>query len=144
MTADAMYVAPRDVLHPPTESDELYVVTLTCPAHAATPLHLIFAMPLTEGRAPTMRDVLWWLASDAWAIETAHRGLAAWAAQHDYAVDAPATARLFARHVQQATDLAALLGPMAYRRLLALFEAEAFLGRRDQANGERSDPLHPV
>jgi hypothetical protein len=125
ITAEALYVAPRDVLHPPEESEEPYIVTLTGPVPDVPPLRLVFEVPLASRSEPTMRDVLWWLASDAWAIEHARGTLEDWAADHGYALHEPATTRLFERHAQQAATLARLLGPANYQRLLALFETEA-------------------
>ena len=124
MTAESVYAAPRDVVNPPAESDQYFLVTLDGPAGEATRLRLIFITPLADPSAPTMRDVLWWLAGDAWALERAHRSLDAWAAAHGYPLSDEATVRLFEFHVRQAAALHELLGSANYQHLLALYDAE--------------------
>ena len=118
-----LYAAPRDVLQPPNESDQYFLVTLSRPAAAAS-VRLVFATPLREPDAPTIRDVLWWLAGDAWALEHVGSALEPWAAHHGYPPADPATVRLFESHAQQAAALATLLGPVDCRRLLTLYEAQ--------------------
>lgn len=120
MEHELLYVAPRDVLHPPSDSDQYFLVTLSGPA-GDLPVRLVYAIPLTDADAPGVRDVLWWLAGDAWALEQTGRILDAWAAHYGYPPADSATRRLFELHVRQATALDALLGPVDYRRLITLY-----------------------
>jgi hypothetical protein len=122
VTAEALYAAPRDVLHPPADSDRHYLVTIRRDA-VPRALCLVYLTPLTDVAPPSVRDVLWWLAGDAWAVERAGRRLDAWAADHGYARD-DATDRLFECHCRQATALRDLVGEAGYRRLLDLYHAE--------------------
>lgn len=124
LTAEALYAAPRDVASPPAEMDQHHLVTLTRHGSEAGALCLVFVTPLIDPRAPTLRDVLWWVAGDAWAIERAGATQQRWAAIHGYPLEDPATAQLFARHVTQASSLKAWLGAEAFRALLAAYAAE--------------------
>lgn len=123
LQAERLTTAPRDVLAPPSELEQHYLVTL-CRDAANHQVRIIFAHPLSEEAPPSMRDVLWWLASDAWAIARAGGSLAAWSLIYDYPVQAEATRRLFDHHAAQASALSKLLGEVGYRRLLALYEAD--------------------
>jgi hypothetical protein len=128
MATEALYAAPRDVLHPPADSDQYFLVTLRPPETGgepgANPLRLVFLAPLADPEPPSCRDVLWWLAADAWAIGQAHGAMLQWAAGYGYPPDDPATARLFEQHAGQAAALEALLGRQNYEQLLALYRAE--------------------
>lgn len=117
---ELLYAAPRDVLHPPSDSDQYFLVTLSGPA-GDLPVRIVYAIPLTEADAPGVRDVLWWFAGDAWALEQTGSVLEAWAAHYGYPPAHPATRRLYELHVRQATSLEALLDPVDYRRLMALY-----------------------
>src|SRR2546426_68313 len=70
VSVEAISVAPRDVLASPVDADEYFLVTLTGPRADAESIHLVIVIPPTDERkSPTVRDALWWLAADAWAIE---------------------------------------------------------------------------
>ena len=125
-TCEDLCTAPRDLLAPLSEAEQHYVVTLEGPASdsgAARPVRLVFATPLSEAASPSMRDILWWLAGDAWAIERAGGKLAAWASTYGYSADDPLAKRLFERCTRQVRGLSTLLGEADYQRLLALYEA---------------------
>ena len=124
LTAEALYSAPRDVASPPAEMEQHHLVTLKRHGGRGDVIRMVFVSPLLDADAPTLRDVLWWLAGDAWAIERAGATLDTWAAIHGYPLEDPAVAQLFARHVTQASSLQAWLGEDAYRALLAAYAAE--------------------
>lgn len=121
---DELYSAPRDVSAPPSELDRHMLVTLNS-AHAdRQPILALFVLPPDfEGR-PSIRDVLWWLASDAWAIEQAGSSRERWTTMHQYPVDGQAAANLFLLHQRQSIALAALLGADAYKALLEIHQAQ--------------------
>ena len=54
---------------------------------------------------PTIRDVLWWLASDSWAIERATYDYRRWAALYKYPESDTAAPRLFEMHAAQANGV---------------------------------------
>jgi len=56
-----------------------------------------------------VRDALWWLAADAWAIERAEGNMERWASTYDYPAQSAATARLFDRQMRRTKALRALL-----------------------------------
>lgn len=125
VTVEALSVAPRDVLAPPADTDEYFLVTLTGPRPDAGSIRLLIVIPPTAKiTAPTARDALWWLAADAWAIERAEGSMVRWASVYDYPLESPATARLFERQMRQTSALRALLCGDRYRQLLALYEGE--------------------
>ena len=124
MTAEPLYSAPRDVLHPPTESDQQFLVTLRRATIEEPSLRLAFATPLSDRQPPSHRDVLWWLASDAWAIREAGGDLKRWATSLGYPAKDDATARLFDQHARQSAGLEALIGQERFERLLAIYSAE--------------------
>jgi hypothetical protein len=124
LMCDELCAAPRDVLTPLAEAERHFVVTVSAPDRESPGVRLIFAVPLANAAGPAVRDVLWWLAGDAWAVERSGGAANAWAAMYGYA-PADATAEpLFAAHARQAAALQQLLGPTAYHRLLALYDAE--------------------
>lgn len=116
--------APRDVTASPDELERYTIVTVTAGSTDISPLQTIFITDQADPRPPSMRDVLWWLSSDSWAIEQAGRALSDWAGVYGYPVESPATARAFRVHMAQADSLKTLLGPDAYRELLSLYQAE--------------------
>lgn len=125
VTVEPLSVAPRDVLAWPADADEYFLVTLTGPRPDAGPIRLLIVVPPKETRAPpTVRDALWWLAADAWAIERADGSLERWASTYDYPLESAATARLFERQTRQTSALRALLCGDRYRQLLELYEGE--------------------
>jgi hypothetical protein len=128
LTVEALYAAPRDVLHPPAESDQCFLVTLDLRERDTESemrsLRLVFLVPLADHEPPSRRDVLWWLAVDAWAVDRARGVLEDWAAGYGHPAHDPATGRLFDQHVRQATALEGFLGSERYQQLLALYRAE--------------------
>lgn len=124
MRAESVYSAPRDVLHPPVDSDQAFLVTLNRDSRPGDSLSLVYFLPMTQERIPGVRDVLWWLAADGWAIEKAENELAAWATGYGYAIDDPATARLFSMHTRQQAALRKLLGVAQHAELLGLYCSE--------------------
>jgi hypothetical protein len=124
LTAEPLCVAPRDVLAPLGAMEQHFLVELSRPSSDTAPVRLIFITPVTEPTTPATRDVLWWLAGDAWALERGDRSLEHWAATYGYPPDESATARLFDQCVRQANALAEVLGELDCRRLLTLYEAE--------------------
>lgn len=123
LAAEALYSAPRDVASPPVEMDQHYLVTLT-QASSDVVLRVVFTTPLSDPAPPTLRDVLWWLAADGWAVERAGSVFGEWTALHGYPTQDPASARLFSQHVTQASSLATLIGNDCYSRLLEAYAAE--------------------
>ncbi len=124
LTAEPLPAAPRNILTPLEAAEQHFLVELTRTGTSAAPVRLIFVTPLTEPTEPRLRDVLWWLASDAWVLEQGERKLELWAAAYGYPPGEEATARLFALHVRQAEALASLLGEVNYRHLLTLIAQE--------------------
>jgi hypothetical protein len=125
VTAEAVSAVPRDVVAPPAEADEYFLVTLTGQRPEAGSIRLIVVIPpTTKKRTPTARDALWWLAADAWAIERAGGEMKRWAATYEYPPENGATARLFERQLRQTSALRRLLCKEHYQRLLELYERE--------------------
>jgi len=125
VAVEALSIAPRDVLAPPADADEYFLVTLSGPQPEAGSIRLIIVIPPTDKRAtPTARDALWWLAADAWAIERSEGDIERWASMYNYPVESAATARVFERQVRQTATLRALLRGNQYQQLLELYEGE--------------------
>lgn len=124
LTAEPLCVAPRDVLASLDELDQHFLVTLTRPGFAESPVRLVFLTPVSTSGGPAMRDVLWWVAGDAWALDRADHNLTEWAATYGYPEADDATVWLFEQARRQAAALAKLLGDSNLRRLLNLYEAE--------------------
>lgn len=124
MSAVDLPAAPRDVLAPPSDLEWYTLVTLSRTREKDVSIHALFVTQASDPRPPSMRDVLWWLSADSWAIEQSARDLDHWSATYRYLDDDPATLRLFRLHVEQAKALETILGEAAYRDLLAIYEAE--------------------
>lgn len=124
VTVESLSAAPRDVLNPPADADQYYLVTLHGPLADAPGARLIFIAPLADPEPPGIRDALWWLASEAWAVDQAGESLQAWAAMADFDPADAATARMFSIQLEQRDRLKATLPRPAYERLLALYRAE--------------------
>lgn len=123
LRADPLVAAPRDLLADVEETEQYYLVTLTSRMSEAS-VRSIFVKPTVDPSPPGVREVLWWLASDAWAVRQSGRELARWASVYRFPPDGEPTARVFERHVAQADALEHLLGQIAYDRLLSLYDAE--------------------
>lgn len=132
--AEPVYSAPRDVLHPPADSDQAFLVTLHRERRPDETLSFVYFLPMTEERPPGIREVLWWLAADGWAIQEAQNELAVWAAGNGYSAEEQATARLFLTHRRQHTALRKLLGDGGHAELLGLHcsEVKAPIARRSR------------
>ena len=124
MSIAELHVVPRDVLAPPGDIGRHTLVTLGRPESVASLLRVLFVTEAEDSRPVSMRDVLWWLCSDSWAVEKADRDFAHWIALYNYPDDDRAAARLFELHVEQATALSALLGEPAYKELLSVYQTE--------------------
>lgn len=120
---EPVVTAPRDVLADLDETEMYYLATVTSRASGAS-VRMVFIRPTTEHSPPVMRDILWWLAADAWAVEQSGREVGRWAGTYGYPVASDATARLYEMQVAQSAALASLLGRDDYARLLALYDAE--------------------
>ena len=121
IAVEELYTAPRDIMCPPADGEQCLLVTLRGMRGGQTALRFAYLAPLAQGAFPTLRDVLWWLASDSWAIEKTGGDQSAWADLHGFPAHDPASSLLFDRHVRLAGDLRALLGPQDYERLIALY-----------------------
>ena len=132
LSTEELCAAPRDVLAPPSELERHVLVALSGDTHGAASVRMIFITASIDPRLPTMRDVLWWLASDSWAVEQATYGYQRWAALYKYSEFDTAAPRLFEMHATQAKALATLLDESGYAKLLALYEDQLRAGRGDQ------------
>ena len=122
MRAEPLFHAPYDIFEAPEEADDAYLVTLTGSAQSdAQGVRLVFLMPTAAGVGPSVRDVLWWLAGEAWTMEHAGHDLASWAADHDLDAHAQATTRRFEQRRQLTEAVRALLGDEDFARLLRLY-----------------------
>lgn len=124
MDAEPLSVAPRDVLAPLDSVEQHFLVTLTRAGADSPPVRLVFLTPISSGGEPSLRNVLWWVAGDAWAIAQGDGELVRWAATYGYPPDAEATAWLFEQASRQAAALRALLGDSDMQRLMTLYEAD--------------------
>src|SRR5690606_12608474 len=114
----------RDVLAPIDELEQHFLVSLTRSGTAEPPVRLVFLAPLGMPGGPSTREILWWLAGDAWALDRADHDLTEWAALYGYAETDGAMGWIFEQASRQAAALAKLLGDSNMRRLLVLYEAE--------------------
>ena len=121
-TADLPF-APRDVLSAPANLEWFALVTIASDRTESAPMRTLFITEASDPRPPSVRDVLWWLASDSWALEQANRDFRIWAATYQYPEGEDAAMRLFRLHLDQAAALAALVGEQSYRELLDLYES---------------------
>jgi hypothetical protein len=124
LTAEPLCVAPRDMLAPLDEIEQHFLVSLTRSGTAESPVRLVFLAPLRTLGGPSLRDVLWWVAGDAWALDRTDYELTEWAATYGYPETEDATVWLFEQARRQATALTKLLGDSNMRRLLDLYEAD--------------------
>ena len=132
VAVESLSIAPRDVLAPPADADEYFLVTLTGPRPDAGSIRLLIVISPSDKRAaPTARDALWWVAADAWAIERAEGDMKRWAGTYEYPPENVATARLFERQMRQTSALRALLCKEHYQRLLEMYEREVSAAGRN-------------
>jgi hypothetical protein len=111
-------------LAPLEDVDQHFLVTLSRAGAAEPSVRLVFLAPVTAGSEPSLSEVLWWLAGDAWVLRRGNGELGAWAAVYGYPATEEATIWLFEQATRQAAALAALLGDSDVQRLLAIYEAE--------------------
>jgi hypothetical protein len=114
--------APRDLVAPPDEQERYRLAELRREGDECA-LRMLFLSDAASAQEPSIRDILWWLASDAWAIEHAGRDLNKWRSALGYA-DSEATARIFRLQSAQTEKLIELLGDTAYRDLLSRYSAQ--------------------
>lgn len=122
--AEPLTIAPRDVLAPIEGVEQHFLVSLSRAESRGEPVRLVFVTSLSEQGGPSIRDVLWWVAGDAWAVERAEQKPDLWAATYGYPIDGEATNWLFEQALRQRHAMAALLGEDDMQRLLALYESE--------------------
>ena len=127
---------PRDVLAAPGDLQAHTLAALSGPSADAESIRVLFITDMSDARPVSLRDVLWWLASDCWAIEQAGRDYARWAAVYGYADTDAATLRLFKRQVDQAETLINVLSQSGYGELLEIYRAEV------PASDERTAPTN--
>ena len=123
VSVERLSLAPRDLVAPPEEAERSYLVTLTG-AEGGVAARLVFVSSLRETELPGLRDALWWLASDARAIERSAGDVAKWAAIHHLTSAVTIATAEFDHYKAQARMLAAALGEESYRRLLEAYDAE--------------------
>lgn len=124
LTAEPLCVAPQDVLDPVESVEQHFLVSISRAGSKAPPVRLVFLKPVTDRDTPSMREVLWWMAGDAWVLERANQELDTWAATYGYPAEAEATAWLYEQARRQAGGLARLLGDENMRALMELYEAQ--------------------
>jgi hypothetical protein len=117
-------LVPRNVVAPLDAIDRHYLAELFRAGEETSAVRMVFALLATTDASPSLRDVLWWLAGDAWVVERSDGRLEEWASVYGYPAREAATARLFDLHRRQSKALFDLLGELDGRRLLALYEAE--------------------
>jgi hypothetical protein len=120
---EPILAAPRDVLTPLADVEQHYLVTLKGPG-SEKPLRLTFITPTAQESPPGTRDVLWWLAADAWAVERSSGKVEAWAATYGYPPNDETTRRLYSAHVAYARALSDMLVGADYQSLLSIYESE--------------------
>ena len=109
----------------PVESvEQHFLVSISRAGGNAPAIRLVFLKPVTDGGTPSMGEVLWWVAGDAWVLERANQELYAWAATYGYPAEVEATAWLFEQARRESGGLARLLGTENMRALMELYEAE--------------------
>ena len=122
VSAERVRLAPRDLAAPADEVEQCYLITVAG-VEGGTVARLAFVRALQDPSPPSVRDALWWLASDAWAVERSGGDLTRWAASQRLTLTDTAVGREFAHYSAQSRALALALGAAAYQRLLAIYES---------------------
>ena len=122
ISVERVSLAPRDLAAPRDEVERCYLVTIAGP-EGGTAAQLAFVRALSDPSPPSVRDALWWLASDAWAIERSGGDITRWAAVQRLTPSDTAVGREFEHYSTQSRALALALGADAYQRLLAAYES---------------------
>ena len=121
ISVERVSLAPRDLAAPPDESERCYLITVAGP-EGGTAARLAFVRSLQDPSPPSVRDALWWLASDAWAVDRSGGDVSRWAAVHRLTLTTTIE-REFDHYAAQSRALALALGADAYQRLLAAYES---------------------
>ena len=124
LIAEPLCVAPRDVLAPLASLEQHFLVTLSRRGAAPPGVRLVFLTPVKRRAKPSLRDVIWWVAGDAWVLAQAKGKVESWAGTYGYPGEAEGTVLLFEQAARQSVEMSNLVGESAMRRLLALYEAE--------------------
>ena len=122
VSAERVSLAPRDLAAPPDEVERCYLITVAG-AEGGSVARLAFVRALQDPSPPGVRDALWWLASDAWAVERSGGDVTRWAAIQRLTPTDTAVGREFEHYSAQSRALALALGADAYQRLLAAYES---------------------
>ena len=122
ISVERVSLAPRDLAAPPDEGERCYLITVAGP-EGGTAARLAFVRALQDPSPPGVRDVLWWLASDAWAVERSSGDIGRWAAIQRLTLTDTTVEREFDHYSAQSRALALALGADAYQRLLAAYES---------------------
>src|SRR5438093_13485427 len=101
LTIEELSAAPRDVRAPPLDHDRFFIVTVAGPAPENGQVRLLFVTGGDGDNPPGTRDVLWWVASDSWAVEESGRRFKRWASTYGHPEADPAGRRLFQLHENQ-------------------------------------------
>ena len=134
VSVERISLAPRDLAAPAGEIECCYLMTVSGP-EGGTAGRLAFVRSVHEPNPPTVRDALWWLASDAWAVERSGGDAARWAERHRLT---PTDVAEFEHYRAQSRSLATALGADAYDRLLSAYESS--LGRDDALKSILEEP----
>ena len=122
ISVERVSLAPRDLAAPPDESERCYLITVAGP-EGGTAARLAFMRSLQDPNPPGVRDALWWLASDAWAVERSGGDISRWAAIQRLTLTDTAIESEFDHYSAQSRALALALGADMYQRLLAAYES---------------------
>jgi len=127
ISVERISLAPRDLAAPPDESERCYLITVVGP-EGGTAARLAFVRALQDLTPPSVRDVLWWLASDAWAVERSGGDVARWATMQRLTPTDATVVEEFDHYRAQSQSLALVLGSDVYQRLLAAYESSVGRG----------------
>lgn len=122
VAVERISLAPRDLAAPADEVEQCYLITVAG-AEGGSVARLAFVRALQDPSPPSVRDALWWLASDAWAVERSSGDITKWAAIQRLTPTDTAVGRDFEHYSAQSRALALALGAAAYQRLLAIYES---------------------
>lgn len=122
ISVERVSLAPRDLAAPPDEGERCYLISVVGP-EGGTTARLAFVRALQDPSPPSVRDALWWLASDAWAVERSGGDISRWAATQRLTLTDTTVVREFDHYSAQSRALALALGADAYQRLLAAYES---------------------
>ena len=122
LSVERVSLAPRDLAAPREEVEQCYLITVAG-AEGGTVARLAFVRALQDPSPPSLRDALWWLASDAWAVERSGGDITKWAGMQRLTPTDTAVGREFEHYSAQSRALALALGADAYQRLLAAYES---------------------